>query len=461
MAEIVRIARDERLIVVCTIHQPSTKVYNSFDGLMILSDGREAYNGNVKGATDYFEKIGYPCPRVTNPAEHFLDLVNSDFSDEVTVNNILDTWEQFEAEKHDDDNVRDQHMEKLADPVIVGFVTQASILFRRHLYIVIRDPILYLGRFCVFLLANSLFGFVYWNARADVQSQATGKVWSILWFMAVPMNFAAAAVFVLNDEYKSIARESKNGMINALSYASAKTILVLPILVLFSFFSIAIPLFAIQDAPIEIFGFQLLLLTCLFWVYESLAECLSVAFDDPILGMLAQTSYWFASFLFGGLFISVDDMYPPFTYFYYTTPFGYFIRSAVYQYFDHLTFAPCTDPTSSAICTPETSGLAVLQQVSLVFPVLTTEDTSAVDFSVLFAMGAIFKICYFVLISYKANKFMKLGEPNDVDKSIARQPVTKSKGYEQVKNSKLVSDEVEDVEINFVSDEVEDFEINL
>jgi ABC-type multidrug transport system ATPase subunit len=68
MQEIVRVAKDERIIILCTIHQPSTKVYNGFDQVMILSKGREAFTGNVTDATPYFEQIGYPLPVQTNPA---------------------------------------------------------------------------------------------------------------------------------------------------------------------------------------------------------------------------------------------------------------------------------------------------------------------------------------------------------------------------------------------------------
>ena len=68
MNEIVRVAKEERIIIMCTIHQPSTKVYNGFDEVMILSRARTAFTGNVHDAVPYFERIGYPLPLQTNPA---------------------------------------------------------------------------------------------------------------------------------------------------------------------------------------------------------------------------------------------------------------------------------------------------------------------------------------------------------------------------------------------------------
>ena len=76
MQEIVHVAKDERLIIVCSIHQPSTRVYNGFDEVMILSKGQEAFSGAVETAPAYFAGIGYPIPQQTNPAgEVFLPCV--------------------------------------------------------------------------------------------------------------------------------------------------------------------------------------------------------------------------------------------------------------------------------------------------------------------------------------------------------------------------------------------------
>ena len=75
MEFITELAQQKGLIIVATIHQPSSKVYSNFDEVMILSKGREAYSGTAPGAVEYFASIGKPIPDHTNPAEFFLDLV--------------------------------------------------------------------------------------------------------------------------------------------------------------------------------------------------------------------------------------------------------------------------------------------------------------------------------------------------------------------------------------------------
>jgi ABC-type multidrug transport system ATPase subunit len=79
MQEIVRVAKEERIIILCTIHQPSTRVYNGFDEVMILSTGRTAFAGPVKDAVPYFEGIGYPLPLQTNPAGKTCEMMNRPF----------------------------------------------------------------------------------------------------------------------------------------------------------------------------------------------------------------------------------------------------------------------------------------------------------------------------------------------------------------------------------------------
>eukprot|EP00117_Sycon_ciliatum_P020212 scpid69567/ scgid4733/ Protein white len=56
-----RMAKSGRTIL-CTIHQPPTEVFNCFDDLLLLAEGRTAYLGPRAAAVSYFSNIGYSCP---------------------------------------------------------------------------------------------------------------------------------------------------------------------------------------------------------------------------------------------------------------------------------------------------------------------------------------------------------------------------------------------------------------
>ncbi|KAF2854342.1 ATP-binding cassette transporter-like protein [Plenodomus tracheiphilus IPT5] len=74
------VAKKHKILVIASIHQPSTTTFELFDKLMLLSRGKVAYNGPVSAINDYFAGLGYEMPLYTNPAEHVIQLVNTDFS---------------------------------------------------------------------------------------------------------------------------------------------------------------------------------------------------------------------------------------------------------------------------------------------------------------------------------------------------------------------------------------------
>lgn len=62
--------------IVCTIHQPSSKIYSLFDNLLLMKKGLIVYQGNAANAADYFASLGHPCPPNFNPADHLIDVLS-------------------------------------------------------------------------------------------------------------------------------------------------------------------------------------------------------------------------------------------------------------------------------------------------------------------------------------------------------------------------------------------------
>lgn len=75
-----RVARRNRLIVVMSIHQPSSKVFNLFDRVMCLARGKLCYAGPTQQIGAFMGRAGVAVPWGINPAEVVLDVLNTDFN---------------------------------------------------------------------------------------------------------------------------------------------------------------------------------------------------------------------------------------------------------------------------------------------------------------------------------------------------------------------------------------------
>jgi len=83
--------------VILTIHQPSSFIWKELDNIVLLSQGKLMYQGSRTLMEQFFELNGYPTPPEYNPADHYVAMVNVDFSLSTTEEgNNMDpnAWEQ-------------------------------------------------------------------------------------------------------------------------------------------------------------------------------------------------------------------------------------------------------------------------------------------------------------------------------------------------------------------------------
>ncbi|XP_019181302.1 PREDICTED: ABC transporter G family member 25-like [Ipomoea nil] len=62
--------------VVTSVHQPSSRVFQMFSSVLVLSEGRCLYFGKANEAMSYFESVGFSPSFPMNPADFLLDLAN-------------------------------------------------------------------------------------------------------------------------------------------------------------------------------------------------------------------------------------------------------------------------------------------------------------------------------------------------------------------------------------------------
>nr|XP_022337318.1 ABC transporter G family member 22-like [Crassostrea virginica]XP_022337410.1 ABC transporter G family member 22-like [Crassostrea virginica] len=64
-------------IVITTVHQPSSKLFFSFDSLLLMCEGQNAYFGETNKMVEYFDSVGVTIAEGFNPADFILEEMKS------------------------------------------------------------------------------------------------------------------------------------------------------------------------------------------------------------------------------------------------------------------------------------------------------------------------------------------------------------------------------------------------
>ena len=235
-----KVARQYKLLVVASIHQPSTTTFQLFDKMLLLSQGKNCYCGPVVDVPSYFSSIGFPVPIHTNPAEHLLSITNQDFSQDSDqaqrqLNAIHSAWQERQHTITDDSLHKEPTIPTVSPDVLTGpnlFTITLSLLHRMFIKSY-RDVVAYGIRIAMYMGLAIMMGTVW--LRLDTDQASIQPFVNAIFFGSAFMSFMAVAyVPAYLEDHATFVKDRANGLYGAPAFMIANFIVGLPYLFLIS-----------------------------------------------------------------------------------------------------------------------------------------------------------------------------------------------------------------------------------
>lgn len=345
MQSIKKLAVEQGIIVLCTIHQPKWEIFQMFDQCLLLAQGQTMYQAPTLDLINYFDFLGKPCPAYTNPADHAITLVNTDFSNKSSgfdsenyLNGLSQKWKLYSRNGSISSSFKEDYLDSHATPAesftsksnsgsglalkssktnFSDWCYKVAVLCHRSQLNSQRNLLAYAARMIMYVLMGLLIATVWlhlgtssdkMNERLSVHSFAVTFI-SFMSVSGIPSFLEERMVYV---------RERANGLYGPSAFLISSTLITIPFVFVCCTLFLLIIYWAVDlNSGVDVW-FRFL---AYYFLTSFVAECQSVLIATAIPDNVAAISL--GSFI-NGFWMCVQ---------------GYFIRAPnlpkFYYYFVH------------------------------------------------------------------------------------------------------------------------------
>ncbi|KAK3669455.1 hypothetical protein LTR78_010675 [Recurvomyces mirabilis] len=358
------IAKKHNLIVIASIHQPSTSTFAMFDKLLLLSQGGTAYSGPVSEVQPYFDACGFPIPLYMNPAEFIIDFVNTDFARDRSevdqqLNMVHSSWHKSRLASATVTELTDEMARNSMDTDVnaeqheasAGAIAIPMALIHRSFIKSYRDIIAYGIRIAMYMGLAVMMGTV-WLRLNPTQNNIQSFI-NAIFFGGAFMSFMAVAYIPAFLEDRALfMKERANGLYGPTSFIIANFITGIPYLFLIAMlFSIVAYWLSNFRPTAEAF------FTWVMWLFLDLiaAESLVVLISSLIpIFVVALAGTAFANGLWmctGGFLVPPQTLNPFWRYvFHYIDYQSYVFQGMMVNEFGHRNFTCAKSESAPLRC---------------------------------------------------------------------------------------------------------------
>ncbi|KFY41728.1 hypothetical protein V494_02834 [Pseudogymnoascus sp. VKM F-4513 (FW-928)] len=331
--------------VLCTIHQPSASLFESFDTLLLLAKGGQTVYFGETGQDssillNYFSQNGAPCKPDVNPAEHIIDVVSGSAGGNRDWHSI---WVESPEHTRMVEHIAEIKADALSKPSTLKtddrdfatpLWTQLKLVTARQKTALWRNPTYVWNKIFLHVSSSIFAAFTFWklgHSASDMQL-----------LLLACFNFIFVAIGVIAQlqplfmHYRDIfeAREKKSKMYSWVAFVSAQLIAEMPYLVICGtiyfacwYFTIGLPVKGSTSGQVF---FQMILFE---FLYTAIGQGIAAISPNPFFASLLNPT------IIGAFFINFAGVLQPYSqlpvfwkyWMYYLNPYTYLIGGLVTQ----------------------------------------------------------------------------------------------------------------------------------
>ncbi|GLV37364.1 uncharacterized protein CBL_10669 [Carabus blaptoides fortunei] len=308
--------------IVCTIHQPSASLFQMFDMVYVLAEGRCLYQGTTNSLVEFLRNINLPCPQYHNPADYVIELACGEYGEDKidmmvkqSDNGISLEWfdnpdalpelkilRKRHPLKKELENKSDHGMQETPE------YNQLKVLLDRGFKRSKRDKTLTYLRIVVNIATGLMLGVLYMQAGMDGSKVLDNynMLFSIL--MHHMMSTMMLTILTFPSEMSILIKEHFNRWYSLRTYYAAVTLVDIPISVFCcGLFSVII--YFISGQPMEIIRFSMFLAISILTVFVAQSFGLMIgAVFDVVNGTFLGPTLSVPMMMFAGFGVTLRDL---------------------------------------------------------------------------------------------------------------------------------------------------------